>query len=249
MCGDRQWWWWLIAKWCPILCHPMDCLPGSSVHGISQARILEWVAISFSRGSSQPRDRTRVCCTGRRILYHCAIWEQTGVGERNLTKMTDILTGSPPPGSIWDTSLLSPLSTLCLPPCPHPHIIALFLKFRAPSLFACHPHQDHVYGIHCWSPAEKQTAWKCLVKPCYWNTRWQMSKGLDNQDSESAKDTFTEGRAWIKAPKISQPERAGQLSGVHLEWLSDIGVSFMKVGERSPTAWWSHFYVIVKVHW
>ena len=38
------------------LCDPMDCPPGSSVHGISQARILEWVAISYSRGSSQPRD-------------------------------------------------------------------------------------------------------------------------------------------------------------------------------------------------
>ena len=42
---------------------PMDCsLPGSSVHGILQARILEWVAIPFSRGSSQPRDRTQVSC-------------------------------------------------------------------------------------------------------------------------------------------------------------------------------------------
>ena len=43
----------LVVKSCPTLCDPMDCrLPGSSVHGISQARILEWVAISFSRGSS-----------------------------------------------------------------------------------------------------------------------------------------------------------------------------------------------------
>ena len=41
------------------LCDPMDCsLPGSSVHGISQARILEWVAVSFSRGSSRPRNQT-----------------------------------------------------------------------------------------------------------------------------------------------------------------------------------------------
>ena len=48
----------------------MDCsLPGSSVHGISQARILEWVAILFSRGSFWPRDQTRVSCIGRRILY------------------------------------------------------------------------------------------------------------------------------------------------------------------------------------
>ena len=45
------------------LCDPMDSsLPGSSVHGILQARILEWVAIHFSRGSSQPRDRTQISC-------------------------------------------------------------------------------------------------------------------------------------------------------------------------------------------
>ena len=50
-----------VAQSCPTLCDPMDCsLPGSSVHGIFQAIVLEWIAISFSRGSSQPRDRTRV---------------------------------------------------------------------------------------------------------------------------------------------------------------------------------------------
>ena len=50
-----------VAQLCPTLCNPMDCgPPGSSVHGIFQARILEWVAISFSRGSSQPRDQTLV---------------------------------------------------------------------------------------------------------------------------------------------------------------------------------------------
>ena len=50
-----------VAQSCPTLCDPMDCsLPGSSLHGILQARVLEWVAISSSRGSSQPRDQTRV---------------------------------------------------------------------------------------------------------------------------------------------------------------------------------------------
>ena len=51
------------------LCDPVDCsLPGSSLHGILQARVLEWVAIAFSRGSSQPRDRTRVSCiAGKRF--------------------------------------------------------------------------------------------------------------------------------------------------------------------------------------
>ena len=49
----------LVAQSCPILCNSMDCCPpGSSVHGILQARTLEWVAIPFSRGSSQPRNRT-----------------------------------------------------------------------------------------------------------------------------------------------------------------------------------------------
>ena len=54
----------------------MDCSPpGSSVHGISQARILEWIVIFFSRGSSQARDRTCTSCTGRWILYHWATRE------------------------------------------------------------------------------------------------------------------------------------------------------------------------------
>ena len=47
----------------------------ASVHGISQARILEWVAVSYSRGSSWPRDRTYISCTDRFILYHWATWE------------------------------------------------------------------------------------------------------------------------------------------------------------------------------
>ena len=50
-----------VAQPCQILWDPMDCsLPGSSIHGIFKARVLEWSAISFSRGSSQPRDRTQI---------------------------------------------------------------------------------------------------------------------------------------------------------------------------------------------
>ena len=53
----------LVTQSCPTLCDPMNCSPpASSVHGILQARILEWVALSFSRGSSQPRDWTHVSC-------------------------------------------------------------------------------------------------------------------------------------------------------------------------------------------
>ena len=50
-----------VTQSCPTLCDPMDCsLPGLSVHGIFQGRVLEWVVISFSRGSSSPRDWTQV---------------------------------------------------------------------------------------------------------------------------------------------------------------------------------------------
>ena len=57
-----------VTQSCLTLCNPMDCsLHGSSLRGILQARVLEWVAISFSRGSSQPRDWTQVSC----ILGRC----------------------------------------------------------------------------------------------------------------------------------------------------------------------------------
>ena len=71
--------WTVCTQSCLTLCDPMDYSPpGSSVHGISQARVLEWVAISYSRGSSWLRDRTCVSCIsciGRWILYHCTTWE------------------------------------------------------------------------------------------------------------------------------------------------------------------------------
>ena len=65
----EAWKWSEVAQSCPTPCGPVDCSPpGSSLHGILQARILEWVAISFSRGSSQPRDRTQVSCIASRCF-------------------------------------------------------------------------------------------------------------------------------------------------------------------------------------
>ena len=60
-----------MSMWaCSTLYNPVDCRPpGSSPYGIFQARILEWVAVSFPKGSSKPRDRTHISCIGRWILY------------------------------------------------------------------------------------------------------------------------------------------------------------------------------------
>ena len=79
-----------ITQSCLTFCHPRDCNPlDSSDHGILQARILEWVANSFSRGSSWPRDRTCVSCTGRWILYPWATWEALVEHDLNLQTEQD----------------------------------------------------------------------------------------------------------------------------------------------------------------
>ena len=74
-----------VTQSCPTLCNPMDCsLPGSSTHGIFQARILEWVAISFSRRSSQPRDLTQVSCI---VSRHFTVWATREVGLHALQRL------------------------------------------------------------------------------------------------------------------------------------------------------------------
>ena len=73
----------LVAQLCLTLRDPMDCGLLGSVHGIFQAKILEWVAISFSRGSSQPRDWTQVSCTAARFF---TIWATREVLICNIVK-------------------------------------------------------------------------------------------------------------------------------------------------------------------
>ena len=76
----------------------MNCsLPGSYIHGISQARKLEWVIISFSRGSSWPRDRPHIACIGSQILYHWATWEAPAI--------TCVLSRSVVSNSLWPHGL------------------------------------------------------------------------------------------------------------------------------------------------
>ena len=75
-----------VAQSCPTLCDPMDCsLLGSSVHGIFQAIVLEWIAISFSSGSSWPRDRTWVSCI---VDRHFTVWTTREVHKRIVIEWT-----------------------------------------------------------------------------------------------------------------------------------------------------------------
>ena len=83
-----------LTIWCAqslnlvrLFCDPMDCsLPASSVHGLFQARVLEWGAISSSRGFSWPRDGTHVFCIGGWILYHWATREAHSKEKRDQKK-------------------------------------------------------------------------------------------------------------------------------------------------------------------
>ena len=75
----------VCAQSCLTLCDPMDCSPpGSTFHGILQARILEWVAISYCRESSQPRDQICLSCSsciGRWILYYFGNRQPSFLGQ------------------------------------------------------------------------------------------------------------------------------------------------------------------------
>ena len=88
----------LVTQLCLTLCDPMDCSPpGSCVHGILQARILEWIVISFSRGSSQLRDRTWVFSIAGRFL---TIWATRLLpawkGQPHATEQQSLGSGGPP---------------------------------------------------------------------------------------------------------------------------------------------------------
>ena len=81
----------VVAQSCPTLWDPMDCSPpGSSVHGILQARMLEWVAIPFSRGSSQSRDWTWVSHNASRVF---TIWATRTWSRDHIKLVKDVLGG------------------------------------------------------------------------------------------------------------------------------------------------------------
>ena len=119
-----------VAKSCLTPCNPMDySLPGSSAHGTSKARILEWVATPSFRGSSWTRDRTYISYIGRQILYLWATWESQTTREVPIYFfLNDFFPHTP-----YSSSLPPSLALIFLPSLPS------FLPFSL-SFFSPHFH-------------------------------------------------------------------------------------------------------------
>ena len=138
----------LVAQSCPTLCNPMNCsLPGFTVHGILQERILEWVAISSSRGSSWPRDRTQVSfIAGRFFTVSDTRQSQMNMGSsqpRDWNHVSHVFCAGRKVLYHW-CHLGSPICIECLlnsryqqAPCMHYHIDFPYFEMRVPggSLF------------------------------------------------------------------------------------------------------------------
>ena len=142
---------------CLILWDPMNCSPpGSSVHGILQARILEWVAIRSSRGSSWPRDWTHiswVSCIVGKLFTHWATWEASVQFSRSVVsdslrphglQHARLLCRSPTPGAY---SNLCPLSHWC-----HPTISSSVVPLSSCLQFSQHE------GLFQWVGSSHQVA-------------------------------------------------------------------------------------------
>ena len=117
----------MCAHSCPTLCDPKDRRPpGSSVQGISQEKVLEWVAISYSRGSSQLRDKTWVSCIGRWICHLrspllCQLLFKS-CSQQNWVKIVDVPHSRNASNFVFICVLLSPLHWL---PCIHKATVVL----------------------------------------------------------------------------------------------------------------------------
>ena len=116
ICLPRQAWWWFSCEVVSNSCDCMNCSPpGSSVHGILQARILEWVAISLSRGSSWPRDRTQVSHIAGRFFTNWAMREaQKGMLWLHGPGMQETLSSIPGSGRSAGEGNGHPLQYSCL---------------------------------------------------------------------------------------------------------------------------------------
>ena len=141
-------------------CNPMDrSPPGSSLHGILQARILKWVAISFSRGSSQSRDQTRVSCTAGRFFTK---WAMREVKPWDSVQFSSVTQSCPTLCNLMDSSTPSVLVYHQLPEWSQTHVhwvgdaiqLSHPLSSPSPPAFNLFQHQ----GLFKWVSSSHQVA-------------------------------------------------------------------------------------------
>ena len=154
------------------LCDPMDWSPpGSSVHGIFQARILEWVTISSSQGSSRPRDRTHISCisyNGRCFLYHCNTCDYTwlftstpAIFLKSNNHNNHLSTKTPLFQSIWGHAYThththhTPHTTHTHTHTPHTH--TTYITHTTPLTHHTHTSHTWVYTHHTHHPHHTHT--------------------------------------------------------------------------------------------
>ena len=119
----------LVAQSCLTLCNPMDCsLPGSFVHGILQARILEWVAIPFSRGVDPTQGSNSGLLHCRQILYCLMHWGSQR-GQQRVAENSGWVNLHPGQERAAQRGLLAKMAQFS----PHPVIISLAMWFRGSS--------------------------------------------------------------------------------------------------------------------
>ena len=158
---------WSLIHSCPALCGPVDCSPpGSSGHGLFQARILEGVAISFSRGSSRPKDRTRgscVSCTGRRVPSQWATKCQKQTSNPHLSPKLRFLQGC----SDWP---------LCWPRWVLLSVRAMVELFQSEIIF--------------WSILAKVRSYQKGMRSCSWHLKIQNPRGVSSVNDDDGEYTI-----------------------------------------------------------
>ena len=120
-----------------LFCNPMDCIPpGSSVHGISQARTPGRVSISFSRGSSQTRDQTHISGIGMQVLYHRVTWDDSTQGFSSVHSLSHVWLFVTPWTAVHQASLSIKLKLMSIESVmPSNHLILCRPLLLLPSIF------------------------------------------------------------------------------------------------------------------
>ena len=217
-----------IAQLCLTLWNPMDCsLPGSSVHGILQARILEWVAFPFSRGSSQPKDRTQVSCIAGRFLTVWATREAQEYWGRieAIPSLTDLPDLGIEPGS----AALQADSLPAEPPGNSAHITLVLCALKA---VLC----EEFLTNQCICERASQDSGGTFItldkeRVIFWEKRKCGERG-----------TYC---CLQKLEGLQSGEKWELLKGQNWSWGQHVGI-FLKEGQMSwmipglATAWWWH---------